>query len=514
VIRPLPRTDAGGAGGWFLLLLAATLAFRFWLAAALPITGDEAYFIWWGRFPDWGFYDHPPMVGWWLAALLAVADAEWWLRLPAVLLPGVLSLGVAWQLRAWGSPNAWLGAAACLLLPASVWNVFITTDTPLIYFSFFSALAFLRAVRDDAARFYLLAGALLGLAFLSKYFAALLGLAYLGHALLRPTRGKLGGLALLVAAALPFAAINLEWNRDHCWANLMFNLYNRHEGAGWSWRTPLLYAGMLAYLLTPPLLWLLWRERAATPGGPGAAVRRALAAVALAPLALFAVLSPVRTVGLHWVLSFLPFAVLLLAVRVGAATLRRVAAFLAAFAALHAAAIGIAARLPLETWQSSRLYDGIVLTFESQALLRAVQPFADDYVLASDGYSNAVTLGYNARRYVPVFGEGSSHARHDDLLTDFRNLDGRNILILRKTAPDAADYAPYFRTLEVQSFALRGATFYRVLGRGFDFATYRDRVLARVRDRYYAIPSWLPGGACYFCARYFPGVACRKGESG
>ena len=63
-------------------------------AAGLPFTGDEASFTWWGRNPDWGFYDHPPMVGWWLAALLAVSDAEWWLRLPMTLQPAVLSLAV------------------------------------------------------------------------------------------------------------------------------------------------------------------------------------------------------------------------------------------------------------------------------------------------------------------------------------------------------------------------------------------------------------------------------------
>jgi hypothetical protein len=52
-----------------------------------------------------------------------------------------------------------------------------------------------------------------------------------------------------------------------------------------------------------------------------------------------------------------------------------------------------------------------------------------------DGYSNAVTLGYNLRQYVAVFGEASSHARHDDLVTDFRALAGRNFLILRKSNP-------------------------------------------------------------------------------
>ena len=85
-------------GRLFAALLVVTLIFRFWLAAVLPITGDEAYFIWWGWKPDWGFYDHPPMIGWWLAALLTFNDAEWWLRLPVILQPGLLALAVYWAL--------------------------------------------------------------------------------------------------------------------------------------------------------------------------------------------------------------------------------------------------------------------------------------------------------------------------------------------------------------------------------------------------------------------------------
>ena len=32
----------------FHVALVLTLAFKFWLATALPMTGDEAYFIYWG----------------------------------------------------------------------------------------------------------------------------------------------------------------------------------------------------------------------------------------------------------------------------------------------------------------------------------------------------------------------------------------------------------------------------------------------------------------------------------
>ena len=148
-------------GLWFAI--AATLAFRFWLAAALPITADEAYFVLWGRHPALGYYDHPPMVGWLLAPLAALSEASWWIRLPSVLLPAALALLVRRALAgAFGrdADTADLAALAVLLVPVNVWNVLITTDTPLIFFSVLSMLAFARQ------RFFL-AGLLLGLAFLS-----------------------------------------------------------------------------------------------------------------------------------------------------------------------------------------------------------------------------------------------------------------------------------------------------------------------------------------------------------
>jgi hypothetical protein len=235
-----------------------------------------------------------------------------------------------------------------------------------------------------------------------------------------------------------------------------------------------------------------------------------LGTLAWLPFLLFALLAGVKQIGLHWLLSFVPFTLIWLTLRLPPATLQKLGLFFAGFATLHIAAILVVSRVPLETWQKTRLYDGIVLTFEHQAIARELDPYKKDWVLAMDGYSNAVTLGYNLRQYVAVFGEASSHARHDDLVTDFRALAGRDFLILRKSEPNPEDYRRYFRSVGVDSFEVRGARFWRVKGEGFDYAAYRDGVLAGVRRKYYAIPTWLPQRACYMCDRYFPGEACRR----
>ncbi|MEY3200814.1 MAG: hypothetical protein RIR70_364 [Pseudomonadota bacterium] len=501
----MASAETASLGRLLWVLLLATLGFRMWFAHALPFTGDEAYFYYWGAVPDWGFYDHPPMVGWWLAALQAVSHDTLWLRLPSVILPAVMALSVWRFLQPYGQDVSRTAAVLVLLAPANVWNVAITTDTPLVFFSFFSALCFLRAVRDDAPLWYLACGAFLGGAFLSKYFSVLLGVAFAVALFWRGSAAKRLGLCLIVLAAAPAVVLNVWWNMGHCWANIMFNVFNRHGDAGWSWKTPLLYAATVLYLLTPPVVWAVARgglsERL---GGQGFFI----AAIAGVPLAIFAVLSVVKTIGMHWLLSFVPFAlmaVVLCSDQPRRAWLQR---FFLGFAALHVILIGVIASLPVETWRKTRLYDGIILTVKSDELLAKLSPYSADHVFMTDGYSPSVTLSFNAQRYFPVFGDASSHARHDDILTDFRPLDGRNLLVLTKSAPDLARYTPYFATTEVKPIEVRGAQFWLVLGQGFQYRVYRDAVLERARERWYAVPRWLPQTGCYFCERYFPERAC------
>lgn len=497
----------------FGVLLLITLVFRGWLSAALPMTGDEAYFIWWGWVPDWGFYDHPPMIGWWLAALSQWGNSAWWLRLPATLMPVLMAFVMARVFRDQGEHVAWSMASLVLLTPLNFWNVIITTDTALLFFSFISALFFLRAARTDHLRDYALAGLFLAGAVLSKYFIALLGFAYLLHALIRPNRRKWQGLLLCYAMVLPALALMAWWNAGHCWPNYMFNFVNRHENAvGPNLRTPLVYLGMMLYVLTPPVIFVLLRRtgRATLAAYGRRPEGQALLLMALVPLLLFLGLSLVKQIGLHWVLSFIPLTLMLLPRVLNAQALGRMVKFFILLAGLHVVIFVVIAQLPLETWQRLRLYPGLVLTVKAPELLEQLKPYENDYVLASDGYSNAVTLGYNARRYVMVFGLASSHARHDDIMTDLRELADKNILILRKTPPPPEDYLPYFNQVEFKQISLRGVTFYLVLGQGFKYAAYRDDILERIRTRYYAVPDWLPQTGCYFCDRYFPGAACHR----
>ena len=488
-----------------LLALAATLVFRVWLSALAPITADEAYFILWGRAPALGFYDHPPMVGWMLAPLAAISEAPWLLRLPAVLVPPLAALGAWLALRRWfgrDEDTANLAALAVLLVPMNVWNVLVTTDTPLVLFSVLSLLVFARAAEKDSNGLFLASGILLGLAFLSKYFAVLLGLAYLAWAVASKNPRS---FLLVFLGGLPFGLLNLYWNYQACWCNVMFNAINRHEGdrSGWSAATPLLYAASLAYLAAP-LLWFAWRGRSRLREAWRRPGERAVLLAWLVPLAVFAALSPVKRIGLHWLLSFVPALALSIALALERRHLALSVRFFAAFALLHAIAIAVAAALPLDIWQASRFYPRLVFPGRLAELMSAVAPELPGRVLATDSYASSALLSFHARRQVPVFGRGVPNARQDDLDTDWRAYAGKDLVVLKRDPPLPQDFQPYFSTIEVRKIPLAGGTYHAILGRGFNYEAYRSGVLTEVRDRFYRIPPQLPVIHCYFFERYFP----------
>jgi 4-amino-4-deoxy-L-arabinose transferase-like glycosyltransferase len=520
------------------LTITFTLALRLWLGAQLPITGDEAYFINWGWYPDWGYYDHPPMVGWWLAALSSVSNHPLMLRLPNIVQPALLALAIGWAApRLWPISPARRDALVLLVLlaPANVWNVLITPDTPLVYFCVLSSLAWLRAAQErtgDDLRWYLLAGVLLAGAVLSKYFVALLGLAYLVDALKRRTPRALIGVTLAYLCCLPALALMAWWNSQNCWPNYLFNFVNRHGDVGLNAHTVPLYALSLLYLLTPFAVFLAWRTRASRPNRrhtsadlakfdaqalPTSALNtQTLATLFVVPLGFFALLSIIKTVGLHWMLAFVPLALLWLGLLVSDAQLRQLLRGVALIASLHVPVIVLllSLNLPLESWRSLHIYPSAVLTTQperfAQIIDATLRETGQDWQPAMDGYSNAATLGHYLRRPVIVFGTGASHARHDDIATDFRALAGRNILILRKSAPKADEYTAFFNTVTTSTFDVHGARFWQIRGQGFNYPAYREHVLRYVTERYYQIPAWLPNCGCYMCSRYFPGEPCPR----
>lgn len=496
--------DQDPARVWFWRLFWGTLALKLVLAAVFPITGDEALFVQWGKRPDWGYYDHPPMIGWWLSVLMLADDARWLIRLLTVLSTHFVALLVVDMLKRPSSGNSpWLAGSLYLAMPWSWMFFLVTTDTPVILFMSLAAWLFWRGMSKKSLGWFWAAGTALGLAFLSKYFAVLLGMAF-ALAVLSERHQRVPRLLALAVPGLLCVAYNLGFNATHGWPNIMFNLFARQSESQWNVKSLGIYLLMMAYLLTPWLIWQAARRKHPPQSGPDEARTSRTAMLLWAvPLAFFALVSLRREVGLHWVLGFVPFFVVWSARRLHGQQLYTSLRYTLMLSLPHVLLVLALLAWPADWIKNPEFREKVVFFRHSPEIVQLIEnDLPPGTTLMGTGYSTASILAYSHQKYVPVFGLGSRYARQDDLWTDFRAFEGRSIRIFNREPLDVNEHAPFFTRLQAGRIEYQGASYFFLDGEGFRYDAYKARVLDTIHAKYFRIPGWLPILGSPFCERY------------
>jgi hypothetical protein len=94
--RPAAAEPVVFSFGLTIGIVGVLFAVRVFLSAYLGLTPDEAYYWLWSRFPDWSYFDHPPLTAWLIwgsTALLGPTPLA--VRLPAHVCLGLALLLVA-----------------------------------------------------------------------------------------------------------------------------------------------------------------------------------------------------------------------------------------------------------------------------------------------------------------------------------------------------------------------------------------------------------------------------------
>jgi len=216
-----------------LAALAALTLLRLLVAAATPLSADEAYYWVWSRALAPGYLDHPPMVALWIAAGTALAgDSPLGIRLlgPIGAAIGSFLLAQAAYDLLPGTPHQRrrAGILAAALLNATllfgIGTVTMTPDTPLLLFWTATIWALARLHATGRGTWWLVAGAAAGLAATSKYTAALLAPAILLWLIaipaLRPWLRRWQPWAAAALALALFAPV-LAWNATQGWVSLI-----------------------------------------------------------------------------------------------------------------------------------------------------------------------------------------------------------------------------------------------------------------------------------------------------
>ena len=265
-----------------LLLLGLLIHFGF--GSLLTLSVDEAHYVLYAAKPDWSYFDHPPLVGWIQWPLVAGGAPDSVIRLipqllwlVACLLARQLAMRLAdtWTLKS--SDNTthsvrretvglWAVALVLLAPVMHVLAVGLLPDSLLMVLVLLLMSVTLKLAQIDARQnqwgHWLVLGALLGLAGLSKYTAILPAVAVI--VTLITARGprvlwSVGPWLAVVVASLLISPV-LYWNAQNDWISFTYQL---KHGSGGSWQArrlaafvgiqlaafgPLLFLG--AYLAT------------------------------------------------------------------------------------------------------------------------------------------------------------------------------------------------------------------------------------------------------------------------
>jgi hypothetical protein len=280
------------------VLIVATFALRALFAAAMGLGVDESYTVATSRYPDFGYFDHPPITWWlaWAALHLGAGHNPLLLRLPFLALFAA-STWLMYRLTAFlFSERAGLWAAICMNL-APVFSVstgsWILPDGPLIAAMLASSLWIAHAIfgtTQERRRAWTAAGLFAGLALLSKYHGVFL---LFGAGLFLATQNQYRQMLLrfepYIAAliALTLFLPVIVWNEHHDWMSFRFQGGRAGPGILRPLGPVTALAGQALFLT--PWLWLPLAVAgvSALSRGPSRAKEWFLCCLAITPIAVF-----------------------------------------------------------------------------------------------------------------------------------------------------------------------------------------------------------------------------------
>ena len=144
-------------------------------AVLTPVIDDEAYYWLWAQQPDWGYFDHPPMIAIWIAAGIKLFKGTLGLRFFTVVF-NTLSIFLIWKILKPKNKNQLILFSILIFsfLVLQSFGFIATPDAPLLFFSFLYLLSLKYFLKKNSLSSALILGfAMAGLMY-SKYHGLLL----------------------------------------------------------------------------------------------------------------------------------------------------------------------------------------------------------------------------------------------------------------------------------------------------------------------------------------------------
>ena len=195
-------------------------------AALTELQDDEAYYWVYGQYLDWGYFDHPPMIGLLVKAGYSLYANELGVRLLPLVM-NVMTLVLLEKLTARKNPYLFYVIALSISV-LQVTGFYAVPDTPLIFFTALFFLCYRRFTNNMSIWNSIWLGISIALLFYSKYHAVLIVLFVLlsNLKLFRQYQTYIAGVIALV-----LFAPHLIWQYQHDWVSFRYHLFESNVNA-------------------------------------------------------------------------------------------------------------------------------------------------------------------------------------------------------------------------------------------------------------------------------------------
>ena len=291
--------QARGLTAFAAALSLFLLAFRLLAGSRSPLFFDEAYYWQWSTNLQLGYFDHPPLIAWFIrAGTLLFGDTPLGIR----LMPSISA--TACVLAVWGIARRLTGdhrVAAWAAIFANLTGIVVLSfvawpDEPMVLAWLVAFYALVVVYRGGSPAWWIVAGAMIGVAGASKYTALFLAIGLFAWTLTEPSMRRWYGTRwpwlALVAAGLVISPV-LLWNAANGWPSLV--MQTMRDGLEITQADSLrIYITNTLLISSPPIVVL---ALVALVRGPYRWLW-----LSIVPLAIFlGVFSQSDEVGLHWV---------------------------------------------------------------------------------------------------------------------------------------------------------------------------------------------------------------------
>jgi len=248
-----------------VIFVCISVVWKIFLAATLSLHPDEAYYWLWSTNLQLSYYDHAPMVAYFIKLTTLFSNSELAVRFSTIIVTVILTF-LLWKLVKSLFKSEIIASASVIILHSmpilfSV-SIITTPDTPSFLFLSIATFFVWKLIETEHQNYWYIIGLFFGLSMLSKYTACLFLMSLFIYMLLDKKLYWFKSYQLylgIIISVICFLPV-IYWNWQHDWASFSYQIGHGLSNKGIRFNYIFEYlgtqAGVFSVILFFPVLYI------------------------------------------------------------------------------------------------------------------------------------------------------------------------------------------------------------------------------------------------------------------